>query len=54
MGDLENVDVLHPGVEVIKVNSFDMYKILSQFCDKLDDALEVCVETKYKTVTKKV
>ena len=54
MADLEIVDVSHPGVEVIKVNSFDMYEVLSQFCDELDGDLEVCVETKYKTVAKKV
>ena len=29
MADLEIVDVSHPGVEVIKVNSFDMEKVLS-------------------------
>ena len=51
---LENVDVSQPSVEVIKVNYFDMYKVFSQFCDELDDDLEVCVETKYKTVAKKV
>ena len=54
MADLETVDVSYPDVEVIKVNSFDMYEILFQFCDELDEELEVRVETKYKTAAKKV
>ena len=54
MANLEIVDVSHPGVEVIKINSFNMYEVLSQFCDELDDYLEVCVETEYKIVTRKV
>ena len=54
MADLETIDLSHPGVEVIKVNSLDMYEVLSQFCAEIEDAVEVQVETKYKTVAKKV
>ncbi|MCO5580650.1 hypothetical protein L7F22_034520 [Adiantum nelumboides] len=54
IADLEAIDVSSSNNDFIKVNSFDMYEVLSQFCEKCEDALEVQVETKYKTVTKKV
>ncbi|MCO5574117.1 hypothetical protein L7F22_027896 [Adiantum nelumboides] len=53
IADLEVIDVSSSNNDFIKVNSFDMYEVLSQFCEKCEDALEVQVETKYKTVTKK-
>lgn len=60
IADLEAVDVSNLDVDIIKVNSFDMYEVLSQFCEELEESLEahveqeVRVETKYKTVAKKV
>ena len=54
IANLEAIDTSHLGLEVIKVNSLDMYKVLSQFCAKLEGAREVHVETKYKTIAKKV
>ncbi|MCO5552516.1 hypothetical protein L7F22_006028 [Adiantum nelumboides] len=54
IADLEAIDVSSSNNDFIKVNSSDMYEVLSQFCEKCEDALEVQVETKYKTTTKKV
>ncbi|MCO5606983.1 hypothetical protein L7F22_061174 [Adiantum nelumboides] len=54
IADLKAIDVSSSNNDFIKVNSFDMYEVLSQFCEKCEGALEVQVETKYKTVTKKV
>ncbi|MCO5612732.1 hypothetical protein L7F22_067001 [Adiantum nelumboides] len=54
VADLKAIDVSSSNNDFIKVNSFDMYEVLSQFCEKCEDALEVQVETKYKKVTKKV
>ncbi|MCO5579039.1 hypothetical protein L7F22_032891 [Adiantum nelumboides] len=54
IANLEAIDVSSSNNDFIKVNSFDMYEVLSQFREKCKDALEVQMETKYKTVTKKV
>lgn len=59
IADLEAVDVSNLDVDIIKVNSFDMYEVLSQFCEELEESLEahveqeVRVQTKYKTVAKR-
>ncbi|MCO5575553.1 hypothetical protein L7F22_029355 [Adiantum nelumboides] len=54
IADLEAIHVSSSNNDFIKVNSFDMYEVLSRLCEKCENALEVQVETKYKTVTKKV
>lgn len=54
MANLEAINTSHPGIEVMKVNSLDMYEVLSQIYEELEDAMEARLETKYKTIAKKV
>ena len=54
MAELEAVDISDPKVEVVKVNSLEMYQFISQVHDELGETQEAKVETKYKTVAKKV
>ncbi|MCO5590596.1 hypothetical protein L7F22_044567 [Adiantum nelumboides] len=45
---------LQNGTEVVKVHSMDAYELLLQWKQGFEDAIDVQVETKYKTVAKKV
>ncbi|MCO5563709.1 hypothetical protein L7F22_017356 [Adiantum nelumboides] len=45
---------LQSGIGFVKVHSMDIYEMLSQLKINCEDMIEVQVETKYKTVAKKI
>ncbi|MCO5610557.1 hypothetical protein L7F22_064796 [Adiantum nelumboides] len=56
MSELEEIshNRLQNGTKYVKVHSIDVYEMLLQLKKDCEDAIEVQVETKYKTIAKKV
>ncbi|MCO5572964.1 hypothetical protein L7F22_026726 [Adiantum nelumboides] len=56
MSKLEEIkrNRLQSGIEFVKVHSMDAYEMLLQLNQDFEDTINVQVETKYKTVAKKV
>ena len=54
MAKLESINITHERNEIVKVKYLEMYEFLSQVHEELEETMEVQVETKYKTVAKKV